>query len=294
MAVMKNVMISYSRDDRAYVTKLDQILMQAHIDAWMDEKDIRPPMVWRESIYQAVIHTEFIILCLSRAYVNSEICRMETYLARCYGKKILPIMLDDCWEMMTAYNEFKGISNYYVLNMNTFNSFGLIVNERILLDNLIGVINKTAPDNWSTIDAYVSYKNSTAAYATGIADDLNKVGVKTWVATTGYHAGQDWLEKQWEALMKTSFLIVILNEETASSFYIKNELLVAYTRKIPVLPVLNNSAGMNDETTRAISKSLAINHEMRTVGEIGWFYPNKPDYNTMIKDLARCIRPEPA
>ena len=290
---MKKVMISYSHDDTDFIHVMDAKLQDQGINAWLDERDITPGFPWRDAIFQAIIDCEYMIICLSPAYIASQMCRMEVYLARCYGKKILPIMIKtECWDLLQKHHEMAGIEDLLVLNFVNNKTFGLLLDEKKLFTQLVNsILNENIERKKPS--AYVSYRASDAKYATKISDDLSEQGIETWIATRSYMVGEDCTKSQWEALMHTKVLIVILSEDVPDSLMIQNEILVAITRKIPILPVLVEPPKSKKDVdfTRSINEKLTLKNsfEMKWLSDIHWFYPNKPDYSTMLEKLKNTI-----
>lgn len=285
-------MISYSHDDSDFIKTLDAKLQGGGVDSWLDSRDIRPGYPWREEIFKAIVNCEYVIVCLSPTYIQSQMCRMEVYLARCYGKKVLPIMIsEECWNELQIHHELSGLDNLLIANFVNNKVFGFALSQEEQFQQIIDSI-KPVDTICAPSSAYISFRAINATYATKIADDLADSGINTWIATRSYRIGDECLELQWKALMAAKVLIVVLSEAVLESHLIQNEILVAITRKLPVIPVLIDfDEDKTNEFTRRLSRKLvdSSSYEMRYLSEIHWLYPNNPDYPSMIEKLRLSI-----
>ena len=92
---MARVMISYRNIDgqRDFAFSLEKALADAGIETWLDVKDIPRLSLWEDEIFKGIIDSDYVVLCLSPEYFESETCRFECYVARGYGKTILPLIV---------------------------------------------------------------------------------------------------------------------------------------------------------------------------------------------------------
>jgi len=71
------IFISYSRRDKAFVTKLDQALRQAGHDPWVDWSDIQPAEEWWQAIERGIEAASIFVFVISPDSVASKVCRQE-------------------------------------------------------------------------------------------------------------------------------------------------------------------------------------------------------------------------
>ncbi len=85
---MTQVMISYRNIDgqKEFADVLEQALAKAGFSTWIDKNNIPPLSRWEDEIFKGIKNSDFVILCLSPEYFESEICLLECYVARGYGK----------------------------------------------------------------------------------------------------------------------------------------------------------------------------------------------------------------
>jgi len=285
--------ISYCKDDKEIVSEIISKLETKSVKIWHDGT-IKSGEDWKKKIFKAIIDSDSMIVCLSKGYINSTMCRMEIFLAQCFNKKILPIMIkEECWEELHSFRELSSIRDLSVINLVKNVIFGLEVTKADQLNKLVASINNETEPRFTNCELFISYKAQDAIYATKVAEDLFQSGINTWIATLSYKPGENWQNSQWEALMKVQGLIVILSKEVARSEYIRKEILIAKTRNIPIYPVLIDDPRIESaDFLREINRELddTRSFEMREINEIQWFYPNKPDYQNMIYSLGEIVK----
>lgn len=202
-------------------------------------------------------------------------------------------MIEECWEELHSFRELSSIRDLSVVGLVTNVIFGLKVTEDNQLNKLVAAINNKVDPRFVNCELFISYRAQDAIYATKVAEDLFKAGINTWIATLSYKPGENWQISQWESLMKVRGLVVILSKEVAQSEYIRKEILIAKTRSIPIYPVLIDDQRVKSaDFLREINKELddTKSFEMREINEVQWFYPNKPDYQSMINQLSEIFK----
>lgn len=284
------IFISHSRDDKEQVQSIIELLKKNEIIVWHD-KNIKSGTSWKKSIFNAIIESEVVITFLSKSYIDSPMCRMEAYLAQCYNKKVIPVMIkENCWKQLHSFRELSNMRDLSVLNLVENTIFGLKLSEQEQREKLVLTLKGINARNDKNHELFISYRKNDAIYATKLAKDLrNLKNINCWVATINYNLGENWQKNQWEALMNVKGLIVILSKEISESEYIRKEILIAITRGIPIYPVLTETSNLeSNEYLRELNRTLdeTNSFEMRELNNIQWFYPNNPNYNTMLEEIS--------
>jgi len=93
---MQKIFISYSRKDMDFVRKLAGDLEAAGYDVWWDITDLQGGDDWVNTIPQAISSSQYVIVVLTPASIESEWVRKEYTQALSLRKKIVPIMLTSC------------------------------------------------------------------------------------------------------------------------------------------------------------------------------------------------------
>ena len=72
-----HVFLIHAHSDKAAVHKLHQRLMHDGIDAWLDAANLQPGQDWQGEIRKAVLKSDAVIVCLSRAFNKQHGFRYE-------------------------------------------------------------------------------------------------------------------------------------------------------------------------------------------------------------------------
>src|SRR5579863_4030619 len=92
---MAGVFISYSRQDRDFVLRLQQTLVAAGRAVWVDLKDIPPTSEWQREIDAGIAAAETFIAVLSPDYLASAACAKEVERAVEFKKRMVPLVCRD-------------------------------------------------------------------------------------------------------------------------------------------------------------------------------------------------------
>jgi hypothetical protein len=93
---MQKIFISYSRKDIDFARKLAGDLESAGYDVWWDITDLRGGDDWVSTLPQAISSSQYVIVVLTPASIESEWVRKEYTQALSLRKRIIPIMLESC------------------------------------------------------------------------------------------------------------------------------------------------------------------------------------------------------
>jgi hypothetical protein len=93
---MQKVFISYSRKDIDFARKLAGDLESAGYDVWWDITDLQGGDDWVNTIPQAISSSQYVLVVLTPASVESEWVRKEYTQALSLRRKIIPLMLVPC------------------------------------------------------------------------------------------------------------------------------------------------------------------------------------------------------
>jgi len=92
---LSDVFISYSRTDKAFVTRLHEALAQRERDTWVDWEGIPPTAEWLSEIFGAIDASEAFIFVLSPDSVASDVCGKELQHAVDQNKRLVPLVFRD-------------------------------------------------------------------------------------------------------------------------------------------------------------------------------------------------------
>ena len=291
---MPRVMISYRNVDgqREFALELEKMLSATGIDTWIDVNDIPRLSNWEDEIFKGVINSDYVILCLSPDYFESEICRIECYLARGYGKKLLPLIVPydseaDIFELIASLEATRGIEHIQYLNFHKKHIVGLPQTDDELFQRLIDTIEQpVSPD--IDYDAYISYRLQNGKFATQIADNLNMAKIETFVHSRHIPVGENWRRVSWNAQLKARFHIVVLSPDVVDSEYISNEVLVSRTQHTTFVPVVPLEYA-NEQSRAEILNRFAADKNLAVLNPIQWF-EQEGEFEIFIQELIQAIQ----
>ena len=132
------VFISYSSNDKSFVEILSQKLVDNRIGVWLDKWEMKPGDSLIDKIQNALEDSSYLLLVLSKHYVQSEWCRKEQnagLIKEINSKKVvvIPILLEDCsipiFLQEKVYADFRG--NFDDGFIELFKSLSKIANDHM-------------------------------------------------------------------------------------------------------------------------------------------------------------------
>jgi hypothetical protein len=63
-----NIFLIYAHGDKETVRKLHQRLARDGINAWLDSQNLQPGQDWQHEIRRAILHSDLVLVCLTRAF----------------------------------------------------------------------------------------------------------------------------------------------------------------------------------------------------------------------------------
>jgi chromosome partitioning protein len=90
------LVLSYSREDAAFVNRLAGVLNRSGLDAWLDTERIRGGQDWQDQVQEAIEECDIMLVILSASSVVSRHVKDEFRFALGDGKRVIPLLLNDC------------------------------------------------------------------------------------------------------------------------------------------------------------------------------------------------------
>ena len=115
------VMISYSHADWGSVEPVVAYLQQGGVDTWVDRQNLKPLVDWRHELLRMPRVADAFVPFLSANYLNSEMCRMEVFLARSFDTPIFPVMLEECWKELDQWEETTHLARVFIARLGSAN-----------------------------------------------------------------------------------------------------------------------------------------------------------------------------
>jgi hypothetical protein len=161
---------------------------------------------------------------------------MEVFVARSFGRRIVPIMVKDCFGDLDKHEETKGLGDIFMMRMYRLNAVGLPISGREAFHRLACSLTASMPKIEAQV--YISYPNYHGEFATLLARSLEKRRIKTWVATRDIHLGENWRDAQARAMLRAFAHVVVLSADMFESHVLRTEILLGEARGLPVFTVL--------------------------------------------------------
>ena len=92
----QKIFFSYSRSDSPFALTLAKDLREAGADIWIDQLDIPAGTHWDAAVEKALNSSAYVLVILSNASTASTNVMDEVSFALESGKKIIPVLLEDC------------------------------------------------------------------------------------------------------------------------------------------------------------------------------------------------------
>jgi TIR domain-containing protein len=286
MSEPTNIMISYRAANRAAADELYAELKFAGLAPWMDYRHIEPGKKWRAKLLKELRSCDAFVALLTPEYVQSEHCRMEIFIARSRGCAILPVVLEDCFELLDKYEETKGLADTFMVRLYRLSVVGLSITRQEAIQRVITAA-RTIGQEPPKKTVYVAYCNKEAKIATHIALQLERDGLPAWVATQDCKVGDNWRQAQARGVVNASIQVVVLDESIADADVLRTEIMLAEAFGLPVFTVLGeNLSGDEEAVARVMKKLRAADITFRRLTDV---QPFRCDEQS-ISNLARRIR----
>lgn len=213
-----SVMISYSRKDWDKVAPVVDAFRERKLPVWLDREQIKGGGDWRRQLLTAPRRVRAFVPFVSANYVASEMCRMELFLARASERPILPVMLEECWNLLDEREETKHLSTLFAARLQKLSAVSLPLTREDVLERLFQAIeDRIQGKRRKHNNAYISYPGASGPFATRIRHELASGAIKPWVATLDCMIGDDWRRAQVQAMAKSRAHIVVISAESLNA-----------------------------------------------------------------------------
>jgi hypothetical protein len=286
-------MISYSHKQRDFVDLLLQRIRAAKVDVWIDREGVRAGEIWRQELTAALFQCEILVPVLSPAFLASPTCRLEVLLARSFGKRIVPLMVEECTKHLPQYPETKGLEDIFMMYFTDLRSVGLSISEDEAFERVVGSL---SPDSARVTErssgrhVYVAFVWSEAEFADGIAMALRGRGHSVWIATRDVPLGVRWFDEQVRALQSARAMVVVINERVADSALLRTELVLASARGLRILPVLADSVKGDENRIGDLRRAVRARDDTLALYDLQWF-SSDPSWDAMVAMLDKTLGP---
>lgn len=277
------VMLSYSSNDIAHRDLVAQHLRLHAIEPWIDSDPaaIRPGQKWRPALFDILRTCEACIPILSHSYLASDACRMEAFVARNFGRPMLPIMVEDCYDDILKKEETRALQDIFMVRLHRLSAVGLPITEGEALDRVVEAILSKPHDVAATGLVYISYARD-AVFATRLADGLSARSVPAWVATRHVRVGDNWRDAQAKAMMRAACHVIVLDDEMLARDVLRTEILLSQARGLPTVPLLPPRLTVADGARLRRAMEAKNDLAYRALADYG-FTPTSEDADAVVE-----------
>ena len=86
-------------------------------------------------------------------------------------------------------------------------------------------------------DVFISYSTKNGDVANKVCHVLEQNGIKCWIAPRNISSGRIYIDEIADAVKSTRIVVLIFSEFSQESQYVRNEINMAFSHKIPILSV---------------------------------------------------------
>lgn len=281
-----NIMISYKTANRDTADELYAELESAGLSPWMDHRGIQPGAKWRDELLKQLRSCSAFVALLTPDYVQSEHCRMEIFIARSRGCVVLPVVLEDCFDLLDKYEETKGLADTFMVRLYRLSVVGLPITRQEAIQRVITAAQSVGQEP-ARKTVYIAYCNKEAEVATQIAHQLKQEGISAWVATQDCRVGDNWRQAQVRGVVNATIQVVVLDESIADAEVLRTEIMLAEVFGLPVFTVLGaNLSGDKEAVARVMKRLRAADITFRRLTDV---QPFRCDEESVV-NLTKTIR----
>ncbi|NND50979.1 MAG: toll/interleukin-1 receptor domain-containing protein [Flavobacteriaceae bacterium] len=100
------IFFSYSRNETEFAMNLAKQLQEAGASVWIDQMNIKAGDLWDKAVEEALTNASTLLLIISKHSVKSQNVVDEVAWAIAEGKKLIPVLMEDC-EMPMRWRRFQ-------------------------------------------------------------------------------------------------------------------------------------------------------------------------------------------
>lgn len=265
-------MFSYRSTEHGFVDDLATYLKNRGLNPWIDREGIKPGSRWRNVLLEQLRTCDACIVVLSPEYIASEHCRMEVFIARSFGRLIVPVMVKECFDILRDYEETKGLEDIFMMRMQRLNAVGLPITAEEAFHRVADGLLHAGDDSNHARPVYVSYSTPDGQFATDVAQRLAANSIPSWVATLNVRVGENWRDAQARAMLRASAHVVVLDEAIVDQAVLRTEILLAEARGLDTFTVLPARMHGDSQKIAAMLKSLnSSDQTYRRLAETQYF-----------------------
>jgi len=262
------VFVSLARKNESEARQILDRLKEAFVDYWVYYRDIPAGRNWRLAAREALYSASHFMVFLSPEALESINVRIELYLARCYKKKLIPVVLNDCHEQIGLYKETEWLYNHKMIYSST-------EIEASISEILNSIYPPAQPLALNTNQIFISYAPNDIDFANKLAFDLRQMGGKVWIDSQSIDVGSHIFEERIDGLMTAHYLVICLSGHSIKDEQVKRDLQLSFSRNIPIVPVITELGSAS--SIKDLSTAVMIDELVKDLLDINWIRYNTWD-----------------
>ena len=280
------VMISYNSAQRLFAESLKGRLRTAGFDVWIDREGIRAGTPWRQGFVDAARKCDAFVPVLSPSFLESSHCRLEVLTARSFGRRIVPVMVEDCMRALSDHPETEGLNDIFMMFFSDLLSVGVPISEEEAYQRVVNgiIFNPASAVSSPERPVYVAHVWKEAAFADRLARALIDRGKPAWIAARDIPVGVRWFDEQIRAIHRAQAMVVVINEDAPAARHLRTEIALAGVLALPVLPILSDGVKGSWDKRKALNAAFQQADDLRVLYETEPFSTD-PDWTSMIDQI---------
>jgi hypothetical protein len=215
---------------------------------------------------------------------------MEVFVARSFGRLIVPVMAQDCFEALRDYEETKGLEDIFMMRMYRLSAVGLPITPDEAFSRVAESVLNAAGEPRTHRPVYLSYSTPDGQFATDLARGLEAHHIPTWIATLDVRVGENWRDAQARGMMRASAHVVVLDEMIVGQAVLRTEILLAEARGLETFTVL--PARLDGEPARVAALMHSLNSSDQTYRRLAatQYFPAVEGVESLATRLSETLR----
>src|SRR5205807_1718871 len=95
-------------------------------------------------------------------------------------------------------------------------------------------------------DVFVSHSSEDSAVVLQLEKAFGQLGIRCWIAPNDISPGDDWNASIVEGISRSRMMVLIYSSRSNQSEHVKNELVLAVDRQMPIIPFKIEDAPLSD------------------------------------------------
>lgn len=291
------VFVSHCKEDRAAAERIVATLRGFGLDVWVDFDSIKPGFIWRDEIRDGIVRSDCFVLIVSNAYLNSDFCKDEFETLKIFRfNRIIPILIDDCREALTADSRHSILGEYVTVDFYRGEYGGADVQRDTLLDRVADALRLPLHGDRESdpVDFFICGLHKDEKFANLLADGIRALGFSAATISDKGSAGDNIPQMMYHYLSHSTSCVFILSADAiVASSTVRNFALASEEMRLPLLAVATPElSGDTAALEKGAANIAAIDHILARIAERQIFLSNR-DIAEVCEDVVAAVADRP-